>query len=134
MLKGIAETCMYATNLEETECFYREVLDFEVVMKEENRHVFFKCGDDMLLLFNPEHTGNKQTDVDGSKIPLHGAMGAVHIAFSVEPNTFNTLKEHLLAHGISIESEVKWPNHSLSLYFRDPAGNSLEVVTENMWK
>ena len=134
MLKGIAETCIYATNLEEAERFYREVLDFEVVMKEENRHVFFKCGDDMLLLFNPDHTRNEQTDVGGKLVPLHGATGSVHVAFSVEPNSFHSVKEDLKTHGIPVESEISWPNGSHSVYFRDPAGNSLEVVTENMWK
>jgi len=134
MLKRIAETCIYATNLEETERFYREVLDLEVVMKEDNRHVFFKCGDDMLLLFNPDHTRNEQTDVGGKLVPLHGATGSVHVAFSVEPNSFHSVKEDLKTHGIPVESEISWPNGSHSVYFRDPAGNSLEVVTENMWK
>lgn len=134
MLNGIAETCIYATNLDETEQFYEEVLGFEVIMKEENRHVFFKCGDDMLLLFNPDHTRNKQTDVDGNPVPLHGARGSVHVAFSVEPASFEDVKNQLKENDITIESEISWPNQSRSFYFRDPAGNSLEVITSDMWK
>lgn len=134
MLNGIAETCIYAANLDETECFYRDVLNLNIIMKEENRHVFFKCGDDMLLLFNPHHTRKKQTDVDGNPVPLHGATGPVHIAFSVEPDAFNSVKDQLRKHGVTIESEISWPNNSHSFYFRDPAGNSLEIITSNMWK
>jgi hypothetical protein len=28
---------------------------------------------------------------------------------------------------------VTWPNGALSIYFRDPAGNSIELVTPNIW-
>lgn len=134
LLTGIAETCLYATNLNEAEEFYSEILKLDVVMKEKNRHVFFKCGDNMLLVFNPDHTRNKQTDVDGEPIPLHGASGSVHVAFSVEPDTFEDVKEYLKENDITIESEISWPNHSRSFYFRDPAGNSLEVITSDIWK
>lgn len=134
MLNGIAETCLYAPNLEEAEQFYKNVLNLKVVMKEENRHVFFKCGYSMLLVFNPEHTRNKQTDVNGNPVPLHGANGSVHVAFSVEPKKFSDVKDYLIKNDVTIESEISWPNQSRSFYFRDPAGNSLEVITSNMWK
>lgn len=134
LITGIAETCIYATNLEETESFYTDILEFETVMKEEGRHVFFKCGDDMLLLFNPDHTRNKQTDMDGDPVPLHGASGAVHVAFSVQPDAFEKVKEKLKNQDVTIESEIDWPNSSRSFYFRDPAGNSLEIITSDMWK
>ena len=133
MLQGIAESCLYAKNLEETERFYRDVLDLEIVMKEDGRHVFFRCGDDMLLIFNPDHTANTQTDVNGEPVPLHGATGAGHLAFSVAIEQYETIRDKLVGRGVSIESEIEWPNNSRSFYFRDPAGNSLEVVTTNMW-
>ncbi|SRR6056297_375634 len=134
MLTGIAETCLYATNLDEAEEFYSEILKLEVVMKEKDRHVFFKCGDGMLLVFNPDHTRNKLTDMEGSPVPLHGASGAVHVAFSVGPEAFDGVKKYLTEKNITIESEINWPNQSRSFYFRDPAGNSLEVITSDMWK
>lgn len=134
LLTGIAETCIYATNLEEAEIFYTEILGLETIMKEEGRHVFFKCGDDMLLLFNPDHTRKKQTDMDGNLVPLHGASGAVHVAFSVQPDAFEKVKKKLKKQDVTIESEISWPNSSQSFYFRDPAGNSLEIITSDMWK
>jgi len=129
----IAETCLYAENLEEIESFYTEILGLEVIMKEENRHIFFKCGDSMLLVFNPEHTLNIQTEMDGSPIPLHGAKGPGHLAFGVAPDEFEPLKSDLRKKSIPIESEVDWPNKSRSFYFRDPANNSLEIITNDMW-
>lgn len=134
MLNAIAETCLYATNLAETGKFYSEVLGFDIVMKEDGRHFFFKCGDSMLLLFNPDHTLHKQTDVHGDPVPLHGASGPIHIAFSVDPGNYHAIKIHLKKHGVPIESEVSWPNESQSFYFRDPANNSLEIITGKMWK
>lgn len=129
----IAETCLYALNLEEIESFYSEVLELEIVMKEENRHIFFKCGDSMLLIFNPEHTLNVQTEMDGNPIPLHGTKGPGHVAFGVSPDEFESVKEDLQKKNVPIESEVDWPNRSRSFYFRDPANNSLEIITNDMW-
>lgn len=134
MLNGVAETCIYATNLAETGNFYSEVLGFEIVLKDEGRHIFFKCGDNMLLMFNPDHTLNKQTDVDGNLVPRHGATGPVHVAYSVNSDRYHSVKQRITDHGVSIESEVSWPNDSQSFYFRDPANNSLEIITGNMWK
>jgi catechol 2,3-dioxygenase-like lactoylglutathione lyase family enzyme len=42
-------------------------------------------------------------------------------------------REYFREAGISIESEVPWPNGAHSIYFRDPAGNSLELVTPDIW-
>ncbi len=39
----------------------------------------------------------------------------------------------LKAAGIEIESEVHWPNGGRSIYFRDPAGNSLECAEAKIW-
>ena len=38
----------------------------------------------------------------------------------------------LAQHGVPVETEVTWPG-GFSLYFRDPAGNSLELATPEMW-
>jgi catechol 2,3-dioxygenase-like lactoylglutathione lyase family enzyme len=36
--------------------------------------------------------------------------------------------------GIAIEHEHLWPNGARSLYFRDPAGNSVELATKEIWR
>jgi hypothetical protein len=35
--------------------------------------------------------------------------------------------------GVAIEQEVDWPRGGKSLYFRDPAGNSVELLTPGVW-
>ena len=37
------------------------------------------------------------------------------------------------AHGVAIEHEETWPLGGHSLYFRDPAGNSVELITPGVW-
>jgi catechol 2,3-dioxygenase-like lactoylglutathione lyase family enzyme len=36
--------------------------------------------------------------------------------------------------GIAVEAEVTWPGGGRSLYFRDPAGNSLEIAEARIWE
>lgn len=130
-LKNIIETCLYAENLKEAEHFYANILKLKLIGSEEGRHLFFKCGEGMLLIFNPNHTQNNQTQVNGELIPLHGATGDGHIAFSVED--YDQWKEWLQQNDVEIESIVEWPNGVESFYFRDPAGNSLEILQGDIW-
>jgi catechol 2,3-dioxygenase-like lactoylglutathione lyase family enzyme len=42
-------------------------------------------------------------------------------------------KELLVRNKIAIEKEVKWNGTTKSLYFRDPAGNLVELITPGGW-
>jgi catechol 2,3-dioxygenase-like lactoylglutathione lyase family enzyme len=42
-------------------------------------------------------------------------------------------QEPLQQQGVTIEAQVAWPSGGHSLYFRDPAGNSLELTTPTTW-
>jgi catechol 2,3-dioxygenase-like lactoylglutathione lyase family enzyme len=132
-IQKILETCIYAEDLDAAASFYGEMLELEQISSEENRHIFYKCGDGMLLIFNPGHTSAEQTFVNGSPVPLHGAKGPVHLAFAVEENELHKWKKKLTSCGIEIESEVNWPNGCKSIYFRDPSGNSIELVSSGLW-
>ena len=129
----ILETCLYAEDLTVAREFYEMLFDFELIDFQPERNLFYRCGDSMLLLFDPTHTSVKQTDVDGQPIPLHGMTGAGHVAFRVAVDEIDEWRQKLLSLGIEIESEVRWGNGALSIYFRDPAGNSLELATPNLW-
>jgi len=67
-------------------------------------------------------------------IPLHGARGPGHLAFRAPKRELPAWRRRLSEAGVPIESEVVWPNGARSIYFRDPAGNSLELATPDMWK
>ena len=43
-------------------------------------------------------------------------------------------RERLSAEGIAIEKEVDWPGGGRSIYFRDPAGNSVELASARIWR
>ena len=131
MLKpaGLLEACLYAPDLGAAENFYRKVLGLEVYSRDPGRDVFFRCGQGMFLVFNPGQTSRN----GNSGVPRHGATGPGHVAFRVEEDEVEDWKAHLRAQGVEIEKELSWPGGGRSLYFRDPAGNSVELATARLW-
>lgn len=132
-VEEVLETCLYAEELEEAERFYARVLGLEVLSREEGRHAFFRCGRGVFLLFNPAHTGARQTFVAGRPVPLHGARGAGHVAFAVPEAEIPAWRDRLERLGVEVEAEVEWPRGGRSLYVRDPAGNSVELAPRRIW-
>ena len=93
----------------------------------------FRCQESILLIFDPRHTEKERVVINQGAIPFHGSRGAGHMAFRVAKNDLEVWRHHFRAAGVSIESEVSWPKGAHSIYFRDPAGNSLELATPDMW-
>lgn len=125
----VLETCLYVDDLLAAEQFYSDVLGFELVSRQPDRHVFFRCGATMLLVFEPNASGSGDSDV-----PLHGAHGPGHVAFAVSDVDLEAWASRLEDLGVTIEQRVDWPNGAKSIYFRDPAGNSLELATPSLWQ
>jgi catechol 2,3-dioxygenase-like lactoylglutathione lyase family enzyme len=130
-IRGVLETCVYAADLEAAERFYADVLGLEPFARVAGRHVFFRCGAGVFLVFNPEATSVPPSA--GRPVPLHGARGAGHAAFAVRAAELPPWRERLTEHGVAIEAEVEWPGGGRSLYVRDPAGNSIELATAAVW-
>jgi len=130
---SVIETTLCCPDLDAAEAFYTEVLNFEVFAKDEGRHLFFRCGDAMLLLFNPDHTSVTVTTVGDATMPLHGTRGTGHVAFRAPGAEIGRWKRQLAEHKVEIESEVSWPDGGRSIFFRDPAGNCLEFTTPTTW-
>jgi catechol 2,3-dioxygenase-like lactoylglutathione lyase family enzyme len=126
--QGILETCVYAEDLNAAEAFYRDVLGLEFYAREPGRHVFFRCGRTMFLVFNPFAT--ERAD---AHFPLHGAHGPGHAAFEVRDDEIESWKARLKNHAVPIETELEWPSGGRSIYFCDPAGNVLELATRRTW-
>jgi catechol 2,3-dioxygenase-like lactoylglutathione lyase family enzyme len=125
---GVLETCLYADDLEAAAAFYTGVLGLTVVGREAGRHVFFRCGASMLLVFNPH-----RCRADGaSDVPRHGSVGPGHVALAVAEADVDPWLARLAELGIPVEQVITRPA-GRSVYFRDPAGNSVELVTPAIW-
>ena len=66
-------------------------------------------------------------------MPPHGARGPGHLCFRAEAAELDDWKARLEAAGVEIESDMEWPQGGRSIYFRDPAGNSLEFTEARIW-
>ena len=126
-VKSIYETVIYASDLEKMVDFYREVLGLKLI-RQSNLLLVFECPPGVLLIFDPEKASKPGRDV-----PSHGSEGAGHIAFSAEYKDFDAWRDQLQSHSVEIEKEVDWGGDAHSIYFRDPAGNSLELATPTLW-
>ncbi len=130
---AILETVLYCPDLDAARSSYEDVLGFELVSSEPGRHCFFRVGKQMLLLFQPDVTSQSQVRVGPAVIPQHGSRGPGHIAFELHGNQSEATRRHLRQHDCFIESEIQWPGGGSSIYIRDPAGNSVEFATRELW-
>ncbi len=123
----IFETVIYAGDLAATERFYTEVLGLERYSSF-GVAVSFRMDRGVLLIFDPE-----QANQPNRGVPSHGPQGPGHLAFAARPDDLDAWRDHLRAHGVEIEMEVNWDQGGTSLYFRDPAGNSIELAPPTLW-
>jgi catechol 2,3-dioxygenase-like lactoylglutathione lyase family enzyme len=129
---GVLETVLYAKDLGAAEIFYRDVLGLEPFTKVPDRHLFYRCGDQVLLLFNPDATKAPPAP-DALPVPPHGAHGEGHICFRASAGEIDAWRKSLEAKGVAIEADFEWPRGGRSIYFRDPAGNCLEFAEPRIW-
>ena len=129
---GILETVLYADDLAAAEAFYRDVLSFEPFAKAVGRHLFYRCGDQVLLIFSPAAT-EVPPPPGALPVPPHGARGPGHLCFRAEAAELERWAERLRDKGIAIEADFEWPRGGRSIYFRDPAGNCLEIAEPRIW-
>jgi catechol-2,3-dioxygenase len=130
-INKVIETCIYSSDLESMKKFYVDILGLLPIEEERHKLIFLKAGKSMLLIFNPA-----RTSVNNSRLPTHGAMSppsSIHFAMEIKEQDYQDWKKLLLMNSISIEKEVDWKNNAKSLYFRDPAGNLIELITPGGW-
>jgi catechol-2,3-dioxygenase len=130
-INKVVETCIYSSDLESMKKFYVDTLGLSVIQEEGDKLIFLKAGKSMLLIFDP-----LRTSINNDKLPTHGAMtppSSVHFAMEIEEQEYQPCKKFLALNGIAIEKEVIWNSNTKSLYFRDPAGNLVELITPGGW-
>ena len=126
-IAGVYETILYAQDLSATAAFYRDVLGLAPLGEPSELGCAFRLASGgMLLIFDPRVSG-----APGRDVPSHGATGPGHIAFWVA--SLEAWKAHLAISAVAIEHEATWPPGGRSIYVRDPAGNSVELVEGEVW-
>lgn len=132
-LSRILESALYVDDLAAAQAFYRDVLGGRVLLDTPRIVALDIAGTSVLLLFQRGAT-EEPVPTSGGVVPPHGASGPQHLAFAVGPETLERWRAHLEAHGVEVESRVHWPRGGESLYFRDPEGHSVELLTPGLWE
>ena len=131
-ISGVLEAAIYVDDLDAAEGFYGDLLGLERIIRVDGRHVFFRANGTVVLCFVAEAT-RQPPKPDALPVPPHGAEGDGHICFALPADDLDAMRQHLMANGIAIESDFRWPHGPRSIYVRDPAGNSVEFADPLLW-
>lgn len=133
-INGVLETVLYVDDLIRATAFYREVLGLKPMLGDGSRFQSFNAGTAQVLLLFKRGGTLVPTATTGGIIPPHDGNGPHHVAFAISVETYETWRTRLQSFSIAIESEGHWPRGGKSLYFRDPDGDLVELVTPGIWK
>jgi catechol 2,3-dioxygenase-like lactoylglutathione lyase family enzyme len=122
--RGVHHVALVCSDVERTIAFYQGILEFPLVEMFENRdlggstHFFFDLGIGNLIAF---------FDLPGIDLSAYAEVlgGLHHLAISVEPSKWENLKAKLDANGIAYAH-----TDGSSLYFNDPDGARLELISD----
>jgi catechol 2,3-dioxygenase-like lactoylglutathione lyase family enzyme len=131
-IRRVLETALYCDDLQATSRFYREVLGLPVHFSDDRLVALDASGATVLLLF-ARGASRSGVSFPGGTIPGHDGNGAAHVAFAVDADELDLWESRLAGAGIAIESRVSWDRGGRSIYFRDPEGHSVELVTPGVW-
>lgn len=131
-LPGVLETVLYARDLVPIEDFYRRVFGIRPFQAVAGRHLFYRLGSQMLLIFNPE-ASRIPPGHDALPVPPHGTHGEGHVCFRSTRDDLVRWRHRLQSLHIPIEADFEWPRGGHSIYFRDPAGNCIEFAEPRIW-
>jgi catechol 2,3-dioxygenase-like lactoylglutathione lyase family enzyme len=131
-LGRVLETALYVDDLDRAARFYESVLQLTNLSKDSRFRAYDVGGVSVLLLF--KRGGTLQTvHLPGGTIPPHDGHGPLHMGFAIGADELPAWEARLGAHGVAIEGRTDWPRGGHSIYFRDPDGHLLELVTPGVW-
>ncbi|HUJ24300.1 MAG TPA: VOC family protein [Bryobacteraceae bacterium] len=131
-ITGILETGIYVEDVPRSADFYRSIFGFKQLESDDRFCALSVAGHDVLLLFKRGAT-LKPMAMPGGILPPHDGSGQLHFAFSIPAADLAAWEQRLAQNSVAIESRVEWPRGGRSLYFRDPDGHLLELVTPGCW-
>lgn len=129
---GVLETCLYVEDMARARRFYEDVLGFRTMLAD-NRLTVYDAGPASALLLFKRGATTEPVYTRGGTIPPHNGSGALHIALAIPAESLEAWRRHLVDRGVGLESEVRWPAGGISLYFRDPDHQLVELATPGLW-
>lgn len=132
-VNGILESALYFDDLEEAANFYKNLFELETLIQSERLIALNIADKQVLLLFKKESSLSPVTLPGGGIIPPHDGSGPVHLAFSIDFDSYNDWLTRLADLHIETESTVDF-NDGRSIYFRDPGNHLVELATPGIWK
>jgi catechol 2,3-dioxygenase-like lactoylglutathione lyase family enzyme len=132
-IRRVIETALYVDDMNRAVAFYRDVLGLRIMGPGE-RLTAIDAGEGTVLLLFLRGATAKGFDFPGGRIPPHDGAGPAHVALGVDAADLDAWERHLTGRGVEIESRTRWNRGGRSLYFRDPDGHSVELVTPGTWE
>lgn len=131
-VSGVVESSLYVADLGRAESFYRRLFGFERLVGDDRFCALAVCAGQVLLLF---HRGGslKAIETPEGTIPPHDGDGQLHVAFAANADELDEWERCLAAEDIEVESRMQWPAGGESVFFRDPDGHLVELVTPGVW-
>lgn len=128
----VIETVLYVRDIERADAFYQQVLQLPAMVANE-RFRAYNVGEQSVLLLFIEGDSRKGAHYPEGYIPPHDGNGPLHIGLAVAKEQLPHWERHLTAHHVEIEGRMTWEHGGESIYFRDPDGHLLELVTPGIW-
>jgi catechol 2,3-dioxygenase-like lactoylglutathione lyase family enzyme len=137
-LDGIIETALYVDDVDRACDFYRQVLQLSAMLESETLSAFNVGDRSVLLIF--KRGGSLRTQIFSGgpgttqgQIPPHDGNGPVHMCFAIPTDQLSAWEARLGEYAVAIEGRTRWPRGGQSIYFRDPDGHLLEMLTPGLW-
>jgi catechol 2,3-dioxygenase-like lactoylglutathione lyase family enzyme len=132
LLSTIVETCLHVEDLNRSREFYTDLFGYPL-MKSDERFCAFDVGNSQVLLLFVRNSDPEGTVLPFGTIPAHGTSGQAHLGFGIPSTSLSAWRSRLEEKNIPIESSLTWPDGGRSIYFRDPDGHLLELLTPGVW-
>jgi catechol 2,3-dioxygenase-like lactoylglutathione lyase family enzyme len=129
---AILETCLDVTNLSQARDFYTDLFGYSII-KSDDRFCALQVGERQILILFRRGSDPHGTNLRFGRIPPHSSNGQVHVGFSIPRESLAAWRTRLVERAIPVESSFTWPTGGTSIYFRDPDGHLLELLTPGVW-
>ncbi len=132
-VQGVLEFGLYVKDVSRAADFYHLLFGFPVLISKERIAALDVEGKQILLLFK-HGASSEPMNVPGGVLPPHGSQGTSHVAFAIQESDMEPWELWLREQDVEVESRLEWEGGGRSVYFRDPDGHLLELVTPGTWE